>query len=610
MRAKEFVIESLLLELNMSPTFLRQLVSNIDARAGMEFELVIPNNISNDEDQEPDYSSDERVETIDQITNFFDDRNFNSGKDVSKMEDKLRERFNDWMYSDKADAEFRDNDEELVTNYIKSEYEGETDEDIYSRIEDALENHNKLYVAALDQYREEVNKRDNSEYEQEFLLSQEGISRLRDVPDNFPNISWPYWGLSEPSIDLEEVASEFGSSIGRQIKYSPRYHGVSRDARDVGSKTHYIVEPDSTIESDDGEEGLEFVSPPLPIGEMLSDLRKVSEWAKDFGAYTNDSTGLHINVSVEGFDKEKLDYVKLALLLGDDWVADQFGRLGNTFAKSAMEIIKKRVSDHPEDAEVLLAKMKTGLGQIATKVIHSGETNKYTSINTQEGWIEFRSPGGNWLSDDLAKVENTLLRMVVALDAACDPNKYRQDYLKKLYGILNIKPGNDPLSYFTRYSAGDLPKAALKSFIKQVQLVRTINKQPMSGIEYWWEVQPKGLFTSIEVVAKTKEEAINKAHSGSWEDLPINTFNATVLRKYEPDTSRVDPSNAQRPAIQNTSPTGRQFTGTWLVIDDIGQELYRFSGIGNSQADANRIAGSWVRANNYTAPVEVVPEMR
>ena len=343
---------------------------------------------------------------------------------------------------------------------------------------------------------------------------------------------------------------------------------------------------------------------------MLSDLRKVREWARDFGAYTNDSTGLHINVSVAGFDKEKLDYVKLALLLGDDWVAAQFGRLGNSYAKSAMEIIKKRVSDHPEDAEVLLAKMKTGLGQIATKVIHSGETRKHTSINTRQGWIEFRSPGGDWLSDDLAKVENTLLRMVVALDAACDPNKYRQDYLKKLYSILNIKSDNDPLSYFTRYSAGVLPKAALKSFIKQIQLVRTINKQPMTGIEYWWEVQPEGLFTSIEVVAKTKEEAINKAHSGSWEDLPINTFNATVLRKYEPDTSRVDPSNAQHPAIQNTSPTGRQLTGTWLVTDTAGQELHRFSGIGNSQADANRIAGSWVRANNYTAPVEVYPEMR
>lgn len=552
MKAREFVIESLLLELNMSPTFLRQLVSKIDAQAGMEFELVIPDNTRNDDgDLEPDYSSDERVETIDQITNFFDDGNFNSGRDVSKMGEKLRNRFNDWMYSDKADAEFRDNDEELVTNYIKSEYAGEMDEDIYSRIEDALENHNKLYVAALDQYRDEVNERDNSEYEQEFLRSQEGISRLRDVPDNFPNISWPDWDLSEPMINPEEVANEFGSSIGRQVKYSPRYHGVNRDARDVGFKTHhYIVEPDSSIEGDAGETGLEFVSPPMPIGEMLSDLRKVREWARDFGAYTNDSTGLHINVSVAGFDKEKLDYVKLALLLGDDWVAAQFGRLGNSYAKSAMEIIKKRVSDHPEDAEVLLAKMKTGLGQIATKVIHSGETKKYTSINTQQGWIEFRSPGGDWLSNDLAKVENTLLRMVVALDAACDPNKYRQDYLKKLYGILNIKPGNDPLSYFTRYSAGDLPKAALKSFIRLAQADRQIKKQP---------VPAKGIST---------------------------------------------------PTVDYTSPTGRQFTGTWLVIDDIGQELYRFSGIGNSQADANRIAGSWIRANNYTAPVEVVPEFR
>jgi len=41
-----------------------------------------------------------------------------------------------------------------------------------------------------------------------------------------------------------------------------------------------------------------------------------------------------------------------------------------------------------------------------------------------------------------------------------------------------------------------------------------------------------------------------------------------------------------------------EFTGAWRVVDDsTGQELYRFSGVGNSQADANRVADQWLRDN-------------
>jgi hypothetical protein len=50
------------------------------------------------------------------------------------------------------------------------------------------------------------------------------------------------------------------------------------------------------------------------------------------------------------------------------------------------------------------------------------------------------------------------------------------------------------------------------------------------------------------------------------------------------------------------------FTGQWRVVDgNTGEELYRFGGIGNSQADANRIAGEWVRTNSISVPTEVYP---
>ena len=39
-----------------------------------------------------------------------------------------------------------------------------------------------------------------------------------------------------------------------------------------------------------------------------------------------------------------------------------------------------------------------------------------------------------------------------------------------------------------------------------------------------------------------------------------------------------------------------EFTGEWKVLVN-GQEVYRFGGVGNSQADANRVAAQWLRNN-------------
>jgi hypothetical protein len=52
-----------------------------------------------------------------------------------------------------------------------------------------------------------------------------------------------------------------------------------------------------------------------------------------------------------------------------------------------------------------------------------------------------------------------------------------------------------------------------------------------------------------------------------------------------------------------------QWNGQWKVLVG-GQEVYRFGGVGNSQADANRIAGLWLADNNMTSSeVSVYPVM-
>ena len=77
-------------------------------------------------------------------------------------------------------------------------------------------------------------------------------------------------------------------------------------------------------------------------------------------------------------DYSQLDYVKLAVLLGDEYVLDVFGRAGNTYAKSAIGKIRTKIKQYPAKAEELLAMMKSCMDQLASKAIHSGSTEKFT----------------------------------------------------------------------------------------------------------------------------------------------------------------------------------------------------------------------------------------
>jgi hypothetical protein len=56
---------------------------------------------------------------------------------------------------------------------------------------------------------------------------------------------------------------------------------------------------------------------------------------------------------------------------------------------------------------------------------------------------------------------------------------------------------------------------------------------------------------------------------------------------------------------------GGEFTGSWKIVDSQGREVHRFGGVGNVQADANRVARAWVHANvsDNNGPYDVLPIM-
>ena len=636
------LFEQDLFEVKMTSGNLAKLAKAIPGvKVGLEFEMIVPNVSSDDGgDMEPDYDQDERVRDIDDAVQFFDDGDYNGRNELRRLREAMESDFFDWQmeqideawanngfeffqeYLDREDPFDESEAEEEATNELQAQYGDDISPEEFQKMLDALVDEKRQSYTQeqwddqgrnYDRAREEFEEEQRDNFSEQDWLSEQGIRYASDVESNYSHVTWPYYRSSnEGETDAKEVALEFMDAMGYKSIAVGDYHGYGGGYQKwngsewvkIGSSKPddcFTVEPDGSLQADDSNDtGLEFVSPPIPLDQIGETMRKVQQWAAGRGVYTGKSnaTSMHTNISIPGYDLDKLDYLKAALLLGDEHVLRQFDRIGNTYARPAIEKVRQLVKQKPDKAKELLDKMKSQLNAEASKMIHSGQTDKYTSINTKDNRVEFRSPGGDYLSDiadNPQKMIDTINRMVVTLDAAMDPNKYKEEYQKKLYKVLTGQAGGreaatgakqemkkddkDLLNLFSRYAAGELPKQALKSFVRQAQLTRKVQREKEAGKKYWWNVKRDG--QRIEVVATNELDAKLTA-AREWgivaSTTNLDSMTAEALRPYD-DTAGSPQVVAQQPSRPawgvwdnsenafinsqgNTSTSGRLIGGT------------------------------------------------
>jgi hypothetical protein len=433
---------------------------------------------------------------------------------------------------------------------------------------------------------------------------------MSDISNNF-DFEWPYWtsgfgdneeGGYNPDV-ARRLASSLSDTLGVKTTVSSGYHSAKRDT------TTWIFEPDGSLDADDSDAmPVEIVSPPMPLSKTLEILPKFFEWAAENGAYANDSTGFHMSVSMGDHENNVLDFTKLALFLGDEYVLQQFGREANTYAKSALQKIREKKGN--VKAEEILSTMRRHLSQFASRALASPSGfGKYTSINPKNNYIEFRSAGGSNYFEDMDKIQNTLMRYARAMDIAMDPAADKPEYAKKLYKLLtdvktqqtvDPKTGtrrtevvsgtdNDAISIFSRYVAGQLPKSELKGFLKKLQYGREVAKNPPKEKIQWRVTLPNGRAT-ITLMAASAAEAIKLAKQ-EYND----TMNPDDAYRAEP----VVPA-AQTPATdQLNAPAADDPRGNFVLRrregnEGVGPVLFRFSA--GTTGDAITAARRWTEA--------------
>jgi hypothetical protein len=327
-------------------------------------------------------------------------------------------------------------------------------------VEASLENQDGYYDAALDTFR------DNYDADDSGFFSDMGWRWMSSIANEF-NLDWPIMsgsGNNYGTRSWDEIADNLSETLGMPVKVGYGYHSAPRKPGE------YVLEPDSSLNPDDGEDyGLELVSPPMPLNKAIEQLNAIVDWANSDGnAYTNSSTGLHMGVSIP-YKGGDVDYVKLALFLGDQYVLEKFGRAANTYCDSALKKLKQNVagSKNRGDDKITSAMelMKNNLIELAQRYVQQGVGNsKYTSAHIKPGYIEFRSPGGDYLAkgdEEIGALEDTMRRFAYAMYLAGRPDLERNEYYKKLYKLI-APEGNKDLELFAKFSSGEITAEELK----------------------------------------------------------------------------------------------------------------------------------------------------
>lgn len=488
MRYTEFKLtplsEAILNEVPMNPTTLNKWANSPASKGmlvGIEFEMIIPGLDNFSDDGEPDFSNDvSEIDTIEEVVDFFDEDGIN---DTDSLKERLNEEFSNWLIEYVVPewlADNEDNYSDIISEYIKDNIdqgevkdqlgfdndlapdEQEKVNDVISSMVDDFMNDKSSdeYIDALDNAHENMqedfwNQVDYNDERKWFINS--GMDSMQDIMHEY-DLHWP---RAERMIsqDLEQLGESLSKYVGMEVDISTMYHGTEKRS------DAWTIEPDESIEGDSGDAGLEIVGPPLPLLEGIRAISKLKAWAESVNAYTNKTTGLHINVSSPGSDSSTIDYVKLALFIGDKHVLETFGRLYNTYTVSAIDKIEHRINDKDKyDIAKLMDIMRTNLGKAAGNAVHAAVTSKFVSINVQEGRVEFRGPGGDWLNNDLSTITNTVIRLGMGLTIASDENLYKNEYAKKLYKLVtNIKPEEEgAITLFAQYQAGKISVDQLK----------------------------------------------------------------------------------------------------------------------------------------------------
>ena len=317
------------------------------------------------------------------------------------------------------------------------------------------------------------------------------------------------------------------SMTGRQVHVFNRYHEQKKNTTD------WYIEPDGSLEANNPNDvSCEIVSPPLLALEAMDSLNKFYGLASKLHLYTNNTTGLHINVSIP----KDLDVLKLAVFLGDQYVLKYFNRDNNHYAASVLKSLEKvadqglttTVKNKQKDVFGKPVQISTLDTKLLNKLAGSVSSAHTASISYNGKYISFRHAGGDYLND-LQGIKNAVGRFVRAMIIASDPSAYVNEYKTKLVKLTQQEtagkssPNASALINHLRTKGSPTLTISIASFSDHTTLDKLLNK-----IITNLELKGKVTIKAIETGNAVKQNFINRAKKPETKEkldqLPENVF--------------------------------------------------------------------------------------
>jgi hypothetical protein len=366
---------------------------------------------------------DERKEDEDNLDNFIDSQGGPTSEAIEQYKD-------DFKFNDPQEYRNRIEDGWEYMNWVR-EYVEENDEDEY--LEWLAEDIRESGEAWEDAYNRATD--DNTHEDWVNKAYDYGYSSMMEDHDIY---------ISGGEGGLEEVENEISSWVYNNSDYTNietgDYHsgGINND--------YWRIEDDSSIEG--GGLGAEIISPVYQTPRaMLEEMKGLFEELEDKPTDTNYSCGLHVTMSFDpkrnGDDRPvsaETNKVKLAVLLGDKYLLQTFGREKNSYAKSQYKNLQRKAEELKSDPTNL--KTISAIEEILKDGIDTGKFNtihfKENQRDNESGYklIEFRVGGGDDYHLDMPKIVKAVVRYATTLQASYTDD-YNKDYIRALFKLIN-----------------------------------------------------------------------------------------------------------------------------------------------------------------------------
>ena len=369
-----------------------------------------------------------RIDDEDVINDFIDDEDISESDWADYREEVLRSE-----YGERVDDEDIDElselygyeDENWAREYVEMEREGDLRDWLGEQAADD------------DDVRQIAYENAESDYDYDDWVNDQWYS-MSSFCDDF-GIDYSYGN------NLDEVAELVSKFVRESSAFSDDNVESGDYGNTSGSTINYAVESDSSI--DGYGTGAEIISPVFSTPRrMLAEMKKFFEFLQSEGASTNNSTGLHVTMSYNPQDGEtvsheggkiKANRVKMAVLLGDQYLLNEFLRGSNGYTKSQYKELQNAIGDLKQEsgtegikkAEAFLDK---AISDDKFRAIHfKGQTDSKTNTNL----IEFRIGGGEDYETDFDKVFKAVVRYATTMVAG-HTDQYEGDYVKALSKLL------------------------------------------------------------------------------------------------------------------------------------------------------------------------------